>query len=134
MIKKIIFLIIILIITLFLLVFYLFDKIYIKKTIANIEDNLNLDISLNTDYEFSFFPNLSLLTKFNLNKKDYNLFIQNAQFYVYKNYDLKPAKFIFNSERIAPIKPADTPNLKPAKIIGDDAGNITLIIMSLYLA
>ena len=39
----------------------------IKKTIANIEDNLNLDISLNTDYEFSFFPNLSLLTKFNLN-------------------------------------------------------------------
>ena len=100
MIKKIIFLIIILIITLFLLVFYFFDKIYIKKTIANIEDNLNLDISLNTDYEFSFFPNLSLLIKFNLNKKDYNLFIQNAQFYVYKNYDLKPAKFIFNSERI----------------------------------
>ena len=82
MIKKIIFLIIILIITFFLLLFIFLDKVIIKKTIEDIEKDLKVKISLNEDYKFTFLPNLSLLTKFNLKKKDYNLFIkmQNLKF------------------------------------------------------
>ena len=41
-----------------------------------------------------------------------------------------PVGVIFNSASMAPIKPAETPSLKPAKIIGDDAGKIILKITS----
>ena len=38
---------------------------------------------------------------------------------------------IFNSAKIAPIKPADTPNRSPAKITGEAEGIIILKITSL---
>ncbi len=100
MIKKIIFLLIVLIISFFLLFSIFLEKFFINKTILDIEKELNISISLNEDYKFTLFPNLSILTKFNLRQPEYNVFIKNAEFNIYKNYDLKPAKFIFNTEKI----------------------------------
>ena len=45
-----------------------------------------------------------------------------------------PVGVIFNSAKIAPIKPADTPNLKPAKITGEADGMIIFRITSLSVA
>ena len=42
-----------------------------------------------------------------------------------------PVGVIFNSANIAPINPAETPNLKPAKITGDADGIIIFNITSL---
>ena len=100
MIKKIIFLLILLFTAFCLLFFVFLDKVFIQKTIEGIEKDLKVKISLNEDHKLIFFPNLSLLTKFNLKNKNYNLFIKNAELEIYKNYDLKPAKFIFNSEKL----------------------------------
>ena len=44
-----------------------------------------------------------------------------------------PVGVIFNSAKIAPIKPAETPNLNPAKITGDAAGIIIFKITSFSL-
>ena len=100
MIKKIFGIFILLIIIIFLAIYVVVDKILIKNTIKSIENKLNLNIYLNEDYSLSFFPKLSLLTKFNLNKKNLNLFIKKANFEIYKNYSLKPSEFTFNAESI----------------------------------
>ena len=91
MIKKILGIFILLIIIIFFL-YVVVDKILIKKTITNIE-KLNLNIYLHEAYSFNIFPKLSLLTKFDLDKENLNLFIENAEFEIYKNYNQKPAAY-----------------------------------------
>ena len=71
MIKKIVGIFVLLIIIIFLAIYVVVDKILIKNTISNIENKLNLNIYLNEDYSLSFFPKLSLLTKFDLEKKNF---------------------------------------------------------------
>ena len=100
MIKKIFGIFILLIIIIFLAIYVVVDKILIKNTIKNIENKLNLNIYLNENYSLSFFPKISLLTKFNLDKKNLNLFMKKAKFEIYKNYSLKPSEFAFNAESI----------------------------------
>tara|TARA_B100000902_G_scaffold80801_1_gene85410 strand:- start:150 stop:1001 length:852 start_codon:yes stop_codon:yes gene_type:complete len=100
MVKKIFGIFIILIIFIFLSIYVVVDKILIKNTIKNIENKLNLNIYLNENYSLSFFPKISLLTKFNLDKKNLNLFMKKAKFEIYKNYSLKPSEFAFNAESI----------------------------------
>ena len=39
------------------------------------------------------FSKISLLTKFDLDKENLNLFIENAEFEIYKNYNQKPAEY-----------------------------------------
>ncbi len=78
MIKKILGIFILLIIIIFLAIYVVVDKILIKNTITNIEKKLNLNIYLNEDYSLNFFPKLSLLTKFDLDKENLNLSIENA--------------------------------------------------------
>ena len=85
MIKKILGIFILLIIIIFLALYVAVDKILIKNTISNIEKKLNLNINLLEDYSFNLFPKLSLLTKFDLNKENINLFIEDADFEIYKN-------------------------------------------------
>ena len=86
MIKKILGIFILLIIIIFLALYVAVDKILIKNTISNIEKKLNLNINLLEDYSFKLFPKLSLLTKFDLDKENINLFIEDAEFEIYKNY------------------------------------------------
>ena len=86
MIKKILGIFILLIIIIFLALYVAVDKILIKNTISNIEKKLNLNINLLEDYSFNLFPKLSLLTKFDLDKENINLFTKDAEFKIYKNY------------------------------------------------
>ena len=74
MIKKIVGIFILLIIIIFFSIYVVVDKIFIKKTITNIEKKLNLNIYLHEAYSFNFFPKLSLLTKFDLDKENLNLY------------------------------------------------------------
>ena len=90
MIKKILGIFILLIIIIFLAIYVVVDKILIKNTITNIEKKLNLNIYLKEDYSLNFFPKLSLLTKFDLDKQNLNLSIENAEFEIYKNYNQNP--------------------------------------------
>ncbi|MBT36203.1 MAG: hypothetical protein CMP15_08115 [Rickettsiales bacterium] len=100
MIKKIFSIFILLITIIFLAIYIVVDKILIKNIITNIEDKLNLNIYFNEDYSLSVFPKLSLLTKFDLDKKNLNLFIKKAEFDIYKNYDNKPAEYSLNAESL----------------------------------
>ena len=100
MIKKILGIFILLIIIIFLAIYVVVDKILIKNTITNIEKKLNLNIYLNEDYSLNFFPKLSLLTKFDLDKENLNLFIENAEFEIYKNYNQKPAEYFLNAKSV----------------------------------
>lgn len=100
MIKKILLLLVFLLIFAFFIIFYLIDKIYINKVITNMENDLNINISLEEPHKFNIIPNLSLLTKFNLDKKDKNLFVQGAELSIVKNYDNKHAIFNFKSNSI----------------------------------
>ena len=100
MIKKIVGIFILLIIIIFLAIYVVVDKILIKKTITNIEKKLNLNIYLHEAYSFNIFPKLSLLTKFDLDKKNLNLFIENTEFEIYKNYNQKPAAYFLNAESV----------------------------------
>ena len=100
MIKKILGIFILLIIIIFLAIYVVVDKILIKNTITNIEKKLNLNIYLNEDYSLNFFPKLSLLTKFDLDKENINLFIENAEFEIYKNYNQKPAEYFLNAKSV----------------------------------
>ena len=99
MIKKILGIFILLIIIIFLAIYVVVDKI-LKNTITNIEDKLNLNIYLNEDYSLSFFPKLSLLTKFDLDKKNLNLFIEKTEFEIYKNYNNEPTKYSLNAKSV----------------------------------
>ena len=100
MIKKILGIFILLIIIIFLALYVAVDKILIKNTISNIEKKLNLNINLLEDYSFNLFPKLSLLTKFDLDKENINLFIEDAEFEIYKNYNQKPAKYFLKAKNI----------------------------------
>ena len=100
MIKKIVGIFVLLIIIIFLAIYVVVDKILIKNTISNIENKLNLNIYLNEDYSLSFFPKLSLLTKFDLEKKDLNLFIEKTEFEIYKNYNNEPTKYSLNAKSV----------------------------------
>ena len=100
MIKKIVGIFVLLIIIIFLAIYVVVDKILIKNTISNIENKLNLNIYLNEDYSLSFFPKLSLLTKFDLDKKNFNLFIEKTELDIYKNYNNKPAKYSLNAKSV----------------------------------
>ena len=100
MIKKILGIFILLIIIIFLALYVAVDKILIKNTISNIEKKLNLNINLLEDYSFNLFPKLSLLTKFDLDKENINLFIENAEFEIYKNYNQKPAEYFLKAKNI----------------------------------
>ena len=100
MIKKILGIFILLFIIIFLAIYFVVDKILIKNTIANIEKKLNLNIYLNEDYSLNFFPELSLLTKFDLDKENLNLSIENAEFEIYKNYNQKPAEYFLNAKSV----------------------------------
>ena len=100
MIKKILGIFILLIIIIFLAIYVVVDKILIKNTITNIEKKLNLNIYLNEDYSLNFFPKISLLTKFDLDKENLNLSIENAEFEIYKNYNQKPAEYFLNAKSV----------------------------------
>ena len=100
MIKKILGIFILLIIIIFLALYVAVDKILIKNTISNIEKKLNLNINLLEDYSFNLFPKLSLLTKFDLDKEKINLFIEDAEFEIYKNYNQKPAEYFLEAKSI----------------------------------
>ena len=100
MIKKIVGIFVLLIIIIFLAIYVFVDKILIKNTISNIENKLNLNIYLNEDYSLSFFPKLSLLTKFDLDKKNLNLFIEKTEFEIYKNYNNEPTKYSLNAKSV----------------------------------
>jgi len=100
MIKKILGIFIILIIIIFLALYVAVDKILIKNTISNIEKKLNLNINLLEDYSLNLFPKLSLLTKFDLDKENINLFIEDAEFEIYKNYNQKPAEYFLKAKNI----------------------------------
>jgi len=100
MIKKILGIFTLLIIIIFLALYVAVDKILIKNTISNIEKKLNLNINLLEDYSFNLFPKLSLLTKFDLDKENINLFIEDAEFEIYKNYNQKPAEYFLKAKNI----------------------------------
>ena len=100
MIKKILGIFILFIIIIFLALYVAVDKILIKNTISNIEKKLNLNINLLEDYSFNLFPKLSLLTKFDLDKENINLFIEDAEFEIYKNYNQKPAEYFLKAKNI----------------------------------
>lgn len=100
MIKKILGIFILLIIIIFLALYVAVDKILIKNTISNIEKKLNLNINLLEDYSFNLFPKLSLLTKFDLDKENINLFIEDAEFEIYKYYNQKPAEYFLKAKNI----------------------------------
>ena len=100
MIKKIVGIFVLLIIIIFLAIYVVVDKILIKNTISNIENKLNLNIYLNEDYSLNFFPKLSLLTKFDLEKKNLNLFIEKTEFEIYKNYNNEPTKYSLNARSV----------------------------------
>ena len=100
MIKKIVGIFVLLIIIIFLAIYVIVDKLLIKNTISNIENKLNLNIYLNEDYSLSFFPKLSLLTKFDLDKKNLNLLIEKTEFEIYKNYNNEPTKYSLNAKSV----------------------------------
>ena len=100
MIKKILLVLTILFFLIFLIIFYFVDKIYIKKIIKNLENDLNIKVSLEENHKFNIIPSLSLSTKFSIEKKDRNLYIQGAEFIVEKNYNEENAAFNFNSDNI----------------------------------
>ena len=100
MIKKTLGIFTLLIIIIFLALYVAVDKILIKNTISNIEKKLNLNINLLEDYSFNLFPKLSLLTKFDLDKENINLFIEDAEFEIYKNYNQKPAEYFLKAKNI----------------------------------
>ena len=100
MIKKIFLLLIVLIICIFFFVFNLIDKIYINKYIKNLEENLNVNISLKESHQFKIIPNLSLLVNFNLEKINNKLFLEDGEIYIQKNYNFKKPFFNFYSKNL----------------------------------
>ena len=100
MIKKIFLLLIVLIICIFFFVFYLIDKIYINKYIKNLEENLNINISLKESHQLKIIPNLSLLVNFNLEKINNKLFLEDGEIFIQKNYNFKKPFFNFYSKNL----------------------------------
>ena len=100
MIKKIFFLFIILIICIFFFIFYLIDKIYINKYIKNLEENLNVNISLKESHQLKIIPNLSLLVNFNLEKINNKLFLEDGLINIQRDYNFKKPFFNFYSKNL----------------------------------
>ena len=100
MIKKIFLLLIVLIICIFFFVFYLIDKIYVNKYIKNLEENLNVNISLKESHQLKIIPNLSVLVNFNLEKINNKLFLEDGKIFIQKNYNFKKPFFNFYSKNL----------------------------------
>ena len=100
MIKKIFLLLLALVVCLFIAVFYLVDKIFISKYIKNLEDNLNVSITLKEPHNLKIVPNLSLLVKLNLEKNKKKIFFNDGELYIQKDYNLNKPFFNFNSKKI----------------------------------
>ena len=100
MIKKILIILIVIIIIIFFSGFFLIDKIFVKSAISNFENNTNVRISIKEPHKLNFIPNLSLFLKFDLEKKNENLFIQEGNITISKYYNQQPTKFIFKSKNI----------------------------------
>ena len=100
MIKKIFLLLLALVVCLFLAIFYLVDKIFISKYIKNLEDNLNVSITLKEPHNLKIVPNLSLLAKFNLEKNKKKIFFNDGELNIQKDYNLNKPFFNFNSKKI----------------------------------
>ena len=100
MIKKIFLLLIVLIICIFFFVFYLIDKIYINKYIKNLEENLNINISLKESHQLKIIPNLSVLVNFNLEKINNKLFLEDGVIIIQKDYNFKKPFFNFYSKNL----------------------------------
>jgi len=100
MIKKILLLFIALIVCVFFFIFYLIDKIYVNKYIKNLEENLNVNISLKEPHQLTIVPNLSLLVKFDLEKNNNKLFLEDVELNIKRDYNLKKPIFNFNSTNI----------------------------------
>ena len=99
MIKKIFLLLIVLIICIFF-VFYLIDKIYINKYIKNLEENLNINISLKESHQLKIIPNLSVLVNFNLEKINNKLFLEDGVINIQRDYNFKKPFFNFYSKNL----------------------------------
>jgi len=100
MIKKIFLLLIVLIICIFFFIFYLIDKIYINKYIKNLEENLNVNISLKESHQLKIIPNLSLLVNFNLEKINNKLFLEDGVINIQRDYNFKKPFFNFYSKNL----------------------------------
>ena len=100
MIKKILLLFIALIVCVFFFIFYLIDKIYVNKYIKNLEENLNVNISLKEPHQLTIVPNLSLLVKFDLEKNNNKLFLEDVELNIKRDYNLKKPIFNLNSTNI----------------------------------
>ena len=100
MIKKIFLLLIVLIICIFFLVFYLIDKIYINKYIKNLEEDLNINISLKESHQLKIIPNLSVLVNFNLEKINNKLFLEDGVINIQRDYNFKKPFFNFYSKNL----------------------------------
>ena len=100
MIKKIFLLLIVLIICIFFFIFYLIDKIYINKYIKNLEENLNINISLKESHQLKIIPNLSVLVNFNLEKINNKLFLEDGIINIQRDYNFKKPFFNFYSKNL----------------------------------
>ena len=100
MIKKIFLLLIVLIICIFFFIFYLIDKIYINKYIKNLEENLNVNISLKESHQLKIIPNLSLLVNFNLEKINNKLFLEDGVINIQRDYNFRKPFFNFYSKNL----------------------------------
>ena len=100
MIKKIFLLLIVLIICIFFFIFYLIDKIYVNKYIKNLEENLNVNISLKESHQLKIIPNLSLLVNFNLEKINNKLFLEDGVINIQRDYNFKKPFFNFYSKNL----------------------------------
>ena len=100
MIKKILLLLFLLFFCTLFIIYYLIDKIYINNYIKNLEENLKINIYLEEPHQFIIIPHLSLLAKFNLDKKEKKLFLKGGELNIKKNYNRKKAIFNFNSDNI----------------------------------
>ena len=100
MIKKILLLLFLIIVCIFFIIFYLFDRVYIKSYIQDLEENFNVNITLQEPHQFTVFPNLSLLANFNLEKKERNIFVKDVDLSIKKFYNTKNPILNFTSKRI----------------------------------
>ena len=100
MIKKIFLLLIVLIICIFFFIFYLIDKIYINKYIKNLEENLNINISLKESHQLKIIPNLSVLVNFNLEKINNKIFLEDGVINIQKDYNFRKPFFNFYSKNL----------------------------------
>ena len=100
MIKKNLIILIVIIIIIFFSVFFLIDKIFVKSAISNFENDTNVNITIKEPHKLNFIPNLSLFLKFDLEKKNENLFIQEGNITISKYYNQQPTKFTFKSKNI----------------------------------